>query len=623
MLGSFQRDRSIRLRVHVILAVVTILSLGTMAAVSYQLGVRTLEEEATAKLTAIRELKGRQIEVYFQTIRDQLVTLSEDRMVVDALREFSSSASTLPDELASSQVARDAREQALRLHYQDQFLPRLEGGMGRVGPFSAYWPQDAAAWSLQHLYISGNPFDVGSKQLLDASQAGTRYDAVHQRYHPLFRSFLERFGYYDLFLVSAVDRRVVYSVFKEVDFGTSLVTGPYRESNLAQAAQAALGFSLATDALLVDFQPYVPSYGAAASFIASPVYDGDELLGALVFQMPLSRINETMTNGGEWRSAGFGETGEAYLVGPDARLRTESRFLLEEREEYLRAIREAGVDEALARAIEAQGSAVGLQPVESEGVRRALAGESGVARFRDYRGVEVFSSFRPLAIADLDWVLLSEMDVAEAMAAVGSLARRGFWALVVLLPILGLLAFWFSATLVRPIRALSSTANALANGELDQPVDVDRGDEVGDLARSFESMRLSLRDLIDRQNRSIEALSTPLIPIHEDVVVLPLVGELDRPRCHRIRESLTHRLHEKGARCVIVDLTGVSRLDPEVAAELVRVAQSARLMGASAILSGLRPQLAAELADHPDTMAGIATARSLRDAIELATQEAD
>jgi rsbT co-antagonist protein RsbR len=82
-------------------------------------------------------------------------------------------------------------------------------------------------------------------------------------------------------------------------------------------------------------------------------------------------------------------------------------------------------------------------------------------------------------------------------------------------------------------------------------------------------------------------------------------------------------LHEKGARCVIIDLTGVSRLDPEVAAELVRVAQSARLMGASAILSGLRPQLAAELADHPDTMAGIATARSLRDAIELATQEAD
>jgi methyl-accepting chemotaxis protein len=619
MFDSFERDRSIRFRVHAILAVVTLLSIGTMAAVSYRLGTRTLEENAIDELTAVRELKARQIERYFQTIRDQLVTLSENRMVVDAVREFSTAVSTLQDELGSAQIVQDERERALRLYYQDEFLPRLAAGVDDSGPLTVYWPEDDVALLLQHLYISDNPYAVGSKQLLDASDAGNRYDAVHGRYHPLFRRFLERFGYYDLFLVSAAESRVVYSVFKEVDFGTSLVTGPYRESNLARASEAALGSLVETDALLVDFQPYVPSYGAPASFIASPIFDGGELLGALVFQMPLSRINETMTNGGEWRSTGLGETGEAYIVGPDERLRTESRFLIEQEDEYLQAVREAGMDEALVRTIEAQGSAVGLQLVQTEGVRRARSGETGIARFEDYRGVEVFSSFRPLAIADLEWVLMSEIDVAEAMAAVGSLGRRGLVALAVLLPILGLLAFWFAANLVRPIQALSVTANALANGELDQPVDVTRGDEVGDLARSFESMRLSLRELIDRQNRSIEALSTPLIPIHDDVVVLPLVGELDRARCNRIRDSLTQRLHEKGARCVIIDLTGVSRLDPDVAEDLVRVAQSARLMGATAILCGLRPQLAAELADQQDTMAGIATARTLRDAIEVAT----
>ena len=620
MLDFFRSDWSIRTRVYGMLAVVTALSLGTMAAVSYQLGVRTLEAEATARITAVRELKARQIEAYFQTIRDQLVTMSEDRMVVDALREFSASASTVADEIGTSQVARESREQRLRLHYQDEFLPRLQAGTNAAGPLSAYWPQDDVAVALQHLFISENPFDVGSKLLLDASEAGTRYDAVHERYHPLLRRFLERFGYHDVFLIRADDQRVVYSVLKEVDFGTSLVAGPHRESNLARAVEVALGFSVATEAHLVDFEPYLPSYGAADSFIASPVFDGDELLGALVFQMPLSRINETMTNGGQWRSAGFGETGEAYLVGPDERLRTESRFLMEEQEEYLLAIREAGVDEALVRAIEAQGSAVGLQRVESDGVRRALEGESGVSRIRDYRGVEVFSSFRPLAIRDLDWVLLSEIDVAEAMAPVGSLARRGVGALAVLLPILALLAFWFSSNLVRPIQALSSTATALAAGELDHPVDVDRGDEVGDLARSFESMRRSLQDLIERQNRSIEALSTPLIPIHDDVVVLPLVGELDAVRFQRLRESLTHHLHDKGARCVIIDLTGVSVLDPDVAQDLARVAQSARLMGATTILSGMRPQLAAELSVHPDAMAGVATARSLRDAIDVATE---
>ena len=69
MLDFFRSDWSIRTRVYGMLAVVTALSLGTMAAVSYQLGVRTLEAEATARITAVRELKARQIEAYFTTIR--------------------------------------------------------------------------------------------------------------------------------------------------------------------------------------------------------------------------------------------------------------------------------------------------------------------------------------------------------------------------------------------------------------------------------------------------------------------------------------------------------------------------------------------------------------------------
>ncbi|UCC25867.1 MAG: HAMP domain-containing protein [Gemmatimonadales bacterium] len=623
MFGSFERDRSIRVRVLSVLALVTLVSIGTMAVVSYRLGVRTLEQQAIDQLTAARELKGQQIEDYFQTIRDQLVTLSEDRMVVAALREFSAATATLEQELAARQLSAPDVEREVRVHYQNEFYPRLEASVDDPGPLSRYWPEDPVALSLQHLYIGDNPYALDFKHLLDASDAGTRYDEAHARYHPLLRQFLERFGYYDLFLVSATDLRIVYSVFKEVDFGTSLSAGPHRQSSLADVSAAAMGFPAASDARLVDFRPYLPSYGAPASFIASPVVEEGEVLGALVFQMPLSRINETMTSGGAWRSVGFGETGEAYLVGPDETLRTESRFLIEEREGYLAAIRAAGIDETVVRSIEAQESAVGLQPARTEGVSRALAGETGESRFRDYRDVEVFSAFRPLDIQDLNWVIMSEIDVAEAMSAVGTLGRRMAVALVVLIPLLALLAYWFSGNLVRPIQALSVTANALAGGELDQPVDMNRGDEVGDLARSFESMRVSLRDLIDRQNRSIEALSTPLIPIHDDVVVLPLVGELDRSRCQRIRDSLTHRLHERGDRCVIVDLTGVSRLDPEVADELALVAQAARLMGAKVILSGLRPQLAADLADHPETMSGIATARSLRDAIEVATGEAD
>ncbi len=592
-----------------------LLSIFTMAGVAYRISGSNLERLSLDQLTSVRELKGRQIESYFRTIRDQVITLSESRMVVGALGEFTAAGATLRGELPNPD---DDLE--LRLYYQNEFLPRLEQGGQGGRTLSEFWPEDALGRSLQSLYIAANPFEADARHTLDRSPLNTQYDAVHEVYHPLLRSFLERFGYYDLFLIDAATDRIVYSVFKEVDFGTSLSRGPYRDSNLASAYRAALGAGVNEFTRLEDFQPYDPSYGAQASFISSPIMDGGDVAGVLVFQLPIDRINDVMTSGRDWRSMGLGETGETYLVGSDERLRTESRFLVEAQQEYLEAIRGAGVPEATLHSIEAQGSAIGLQPVQTEGTELALSGATGVARFLDYRGVEVFSSFRPLDVPDLDWVIMSEIDASEALAPVAEQRGRMLFWLAGLLPLLGALAFWFSGNLTRPIRALSVTASELAEGHLETKVTVDRGDEIGDLARSLEVMRRSLRDLIERQNRSIDALSTPLIPIQDDVVVLPIVGELDQSRCDRLRESLTQQLHDNGSRYAILDLTGVPDLEKDVAVSLIRVAQSVRLLGAHAIVSGVRPELAGRLADLDIDMQGVTTARTLRDAVEFAVQ---
>jgi anti-anti-sigma regulatory factor/HAMP domain-containing protein len=616
---SMMQDRSIRVRVLAVLATVAVVSIGTMAAVSYRLGMTTLEQQAFDRLTSMRELLARQVEGYFGTIRDQVITHSESRMVVDAVLEFTTAASSLEAELGASDASE--RDRSLRLYYQDEFLPRLEERSEDADPMSTYWPEDALARSLQYLFISASPYAVGSKQLLDESGAGLRYDEVHRRYHPLLRSFLERFGYYDVFLVDAATDRIVYSVFKEVDFGTSLERGPHRGTNLATAYRAARDSGIASFTRLEDFEPYTPSYGAQAAFISSPIYDGDLLLGVLVFQLPLDRINDVMTSQRAWRAVGLGASGEAYVVGPDQRLRTESRFLVEDREQYLAAIATAGLEGRIVRSIEAQGSAIGLQPVRTSGVERALEGEAGTDRFPDYRAVEVFSSFRPLVIEDLEWVLMSEIDASEALAPLVTQRNRMLVALLFFLPVLAGLASWFAGNLVRPIEALSRRAEELSRGELDHEVEVSRGDEIGELARSFEAMRVALRDQIDRQNRSIEALSTPLIPIHDDVVVMPLVGEFDEARCESLRESLTAQLHTNGARSVILDLTGVARMDDDVARGLIRIARTARLVGAKAIVSGVRPELAAQLADGDVDTQGIVTVRTLRDAIDSATTD--
>ena len=89
-------------------------------------------------------------------------------------------------------------------------------------------------------------------------------------------------------------------MFKEVDYATSLLNGPYRDSGLAKVFNKAKKAKDPGFVSIVDFDHYAPSYHDEASFIASPIYDGDNMIGVLAFQMPVNRINDIMTNRQAW-----------------------------------------------------------------------------------------------------------------------------------------------------------------------------------------------------------------------------------------------------------------------------------------------------------------------------------
>jgi HAMP domain-containing protein len=464
-------------------------------------------------LIAVREMKGNQIEDYVGQITDQILTLSESRMVVDAMNDLRSGFDEIDDELALDPGELEQRDRRLRLYYQDQFLSRLEEVSGVHRSVSDFWPTNRAARLMQELYITDNPFDPGSKHLLDAAEDGSSYSEAHRRYHPLIRNYLERFGYYDIFLVDHVSGDIVYAVFKEVDFGTSLLSGPYRGSNLAQAFLAARDAGAPGFTRLVDFAPYTPSYDAQASFIATPIHDGDEVVGILAFQMPVDRINTIMTSREEWGRVGLGDTGETYIVGRDLTLRNQSRFLIEDRESYLRSIEASGVGSSTVDRIATLGSTIGLQEVRTEGTLAAIGGETGTGMFPDYRGVPVLSAYRPLDIADVSWGIMSEIDRAEALAPVRSLRNRALTVLAILVVAILGIAAWFANTLTQPIKSLGRVAGELAEGRLDQALEVSGNDEISDLTRSFETMRRSLQSLVRQQEREIDALSVPLIPL--------------------------------------------------------------------------------------------------------------
>lgn len=496
-------------KILIAFTVVAIVAVGLVGFFAFSTGSSTLEAESFNKLTAVREMKASQIEDYFETIEKQIITLSEDRMIIEAMRRFDGRLHFINQDLELSDEDMEAVDARLRTYYEEEFFPRLIPNLLEDVTVEDYWPKDEKTRILQDLYISSNPFATGSKYTLDDPGDGSGYSQTHSLFHPIIRDFQQQFGYYDIFLVDVeAGGHIAYSVFKEVDYATNLLDGPYSDTNFGEAYRAARDAEEKDFVAIVDFAPYDPSYNAPASFIASPIFDGDEKIGVLVFQMPIDRINDVMTNNQNWAAVGLGQSGETYIVGDDFTLRNQSRFLIEDSENYFNLIDEIGTPLSTIARIRNLNSTVGLQEVETDGTFAAQSGSTGVDIFPDYRGVPVLSSYKPLNIQNMDWVIMSEIDQAEAFAPIRDLGIKTGLAVGGLIAAIVVMAVAFSRTITRPLEQLTQTANQLAEGNLDVEVQcTDQEDEIGVLACSFDVMRLSMKDMVGELediNRNLE-----------------------------------------------------------------------------------------------------------------------
>lgn len=121
---------------------------------------------------------------------------------------------------------------------------------------------------------------------------------------------------------------------------------------------------------------------------------------------------------------------------------------------------------------------------------------------------------------------------------------------------------------------------------------------------------------------AMETLSTPLIPISERVVVMPLIGILDEPRLRRVTEGLLAGLSDSGARVAILDVTGVPDVDSRAAAGIVAAARAAQLLGVEVLLTGISPDVARILVALNVDLGGIETRGTLQRGIAFAMEEA-
>ncbi|NEO85072.1 MAG: HAMP domain-containing protein [Spirulina sp. SIO3F2] len=504
--------------------------------ISLQRGRAILRTSIFNQLTSIRTSKAHQFELFFENLRNQTHVFANDKMFIAAMREFKQSyrdleagiVSPVPETVPTSiqpqgveqevpkiQTVPETWVQEIDAYYTNEFVPRLEKNVAGNPVLNTYRPTSFASRYLQYHYIASNPKPVGEKnQQVDAGD-GSQYSQVHRKYHQNFDEIVQKFGYYDLFLIDPETGNIVYSVYKETDYATSLFNGPYQRSNLAKVVEEVLDNPEQGTVRIVDFDAYRPSYAAPAAFLAAPIYDGANLVGILAIQLPVEQINRVMTSGEDWQGKGLGKTGETYLVGDDQRMRSVSRFLLETPDEFKEQLRSQGTSAETLQLMENFGTTILVQAVETVAAQQALKGKTGTRVVTDYRGIPVLSSYAPLNIQGLDWVILAEMDIAEAFEPLQALQKSIFILTVLLILVVTGIANFAANIFVNPIKRLSAGANKVSEGHLDTEVNLNSADEFGELAQTFNAMVQNLREqqaTIARQKKENEALLLNILP---------------------------------------------------------------------------------------------------------------
>ena len=482
---------TIRNKTIVLLLIIGLLPMGVITLFSMNRVSNELLENNKNRLVSLREAKKLQIEQYFKQIEGQAQSFAFNEMTVNAITNFAEAFKEVPEEIASFY----GEEQAKRL--RERYVYQKNNTHGAAdNAVDTWFPKNNTTQILQSLYIGENPNAIGEKEKLDRAKDPSFYSDMHKRFHPPIRNYLEQFGFYDIFLVEPESGYIVYSVFKEVDYATSLVSGPYSKSGIGRAYQAALKAEAGT-VVMDDFASYAPSYNAPAAFIATPIYDKGQLLGVLIFQAPVDRIDAAMTSNQSWKKVGLGDSGEVYLVGQDFKLRNNSRFLIEDPEGYFSILKSMDVDKNIISKSKSLGTSIGMNEIHTTGTENAVAGKTGFQVIDDYRGVPVLSAYSTIDVIGHKWGILAEIDEAEAFAVQSSLRNWILVSVAILIAILIGVSMTIGGWFSRPILALVERAQLIAKGNLKlETMVISSNDEIGELENSFNTMMDAFQQFI-------------------------------------------------------------------------------------------------------------------------------
>ena len=501
-----------------------------LLATTIVLSTKALEETRSSQLQVTLASSKHEIEAYFKTVESLLGSLAQQQGTKDAMAQLLGAFKTLPQE---SPFDRETSMPKVVEHYEKEYLNRVDYQLKGVQSRRAtvdYIPKNESGFLLQMAYIVDNKNPIGEKNKLVKHDDKSYYDTLHELYHPGFNTLLQTFGLYDVFLISP-SGDIIYTVFKEKDFGTNLKTGPYAQSSLGKVYAKVMQTEKSA---FEDFSPYEPSYNVPAAFIATPIWgEGNVLLGILAFQYPTSKINDIMQFGGKHEASGLGKTGEVFLVGSDYLMRSELRYP------------EKSGDAEVKRL----GTSVGILKLENKGITEALENKSGLAKLPNMEGKEALSAYQPVSIYGKPWAMMAQIATEEAFEAVGTLRNTMLWSsfFVVMCGLL-FLGWYLEKLIIRRIRLLQGAiVETIESKNLAQQITVINNDEIGQIRKAFRDFLQMLLSLISETKQASFnnlAISSQLVSTAREMEKVTLETKNAVTMMHEKGETVSRALEE-------------------------------------------------------------------------------
>ncbi len=439
---------------------------------------------------------GRQtaINSSFAQYQDLLSSLARGRMTQEALYGLIRPFGSYRYEVGI--MDKNALSDELQAWYQNQFAPHYRAQSGGIDAPVTNWLSDMSieAKLIQHFYLQTNPGWPNQLAAMSDRSDATIYGQQHRKYHASFRDLVQRFELGDLMLVDHSGQRVIYSVTKGPQLGTSLTQGPFKNTSLAslvkQLKQAPDQFAIS------DFTRSPFSYNRLTGFMGIAVYHDahspERPVGYLIAEVPASLLDQLVSSQSRWQEMGLGQSGDVYLADNRGRILTTLRAQQQNPAELIDQFDRAGLSQQ-ADALRRHPHTGGWLTIDTPPVRAAGRGEAGVDSTLDYLGRTMYTAWQPVQLGGRTYALVVQQSPEEVFAALSELRGRviGSVALAAALLILlaAIAAFFFSRYLARPMTRLSAVIEAAAKSrDLRVNFDTSRSDEVGDISRSLNSL---------------------------------------------------------------------------------------------------------------------------------------